>query len=89
MEYIKKKISYSQVSKFFLGNFYTCGNFGHKAINCRITERKNYERNMNDANSRYGNVFGFVKKHYNPFEPLMDQNVVCYKYNNLGRKAQD
>jgi hypothetical protein len=44
---------------------------------------------MNDANSRYGNVFGFVKTHYNPFDPLMDQNFVCYKYNNLGHKARD
>jgi hypothetical protein len=27
---------------FFLGHFYTCGNFGQKEINCRINERKNY-----------------------------------------------
>jgi chromosome segregation ATPase len=26
---------------FFLGHCYTCGNFGHKAINCGINERNN------------------------------------------------
>lgn len=30
---------------------------------------------------------GFKKKIYNPFSPLMDQNIVCYKCNNIGHKA--
>jgi chromosome segregation ATPase len=38
---------------FFLGHCYTCGNFGHKAINCRIIERNNYASYMNGENSRY------------------------------------
>jgi hypothetical protein len=42
---------------------------------------------MNGVNSRYGNVRGFVNISYNPFDPLMDQNIVCYKCNNLGHKA--
>jgi hypothetical protein len=64
---------------FFVGHCYTCGNFGHKEINCRINERNNYGRYMNGANSRYGNVCRPVNKNYNPFDPLMDQNIVCYK----------
>jgi hypothetical protein len=59
---------------------------GHKAINCRINERNNYASYMNDANSRYGNVCRSVNINYNPFDPLMDQNIVCYKCNNIGHK---
>jgi hypothetical protein len=61
---------------FFLGHCYTCGNFGHKAINCRINERNNYEIYMNGENSRYGNVRRPININYNPFDPLMDQNIV-------------
>jgi hypothetical protein len=71
----------------FLGHWYTCGNFGHKEINCRINERNNYARYMNGENNRYGNVHRPVNISYNPFDPLMDQNNVCYKCNNLGHKA--
>jgi hypothetical protein len=72
---------------FFLGHCYTCGNFGHKAINCRINERNNYASYTNGENSRYGNVHRPVNINYNPFDPLMDENIVCYKCNNLGHKA--
>jgi hypothetical protein len=44
---------------------------------------------MNGANSTYGNVHKPVNINYKPFDPLMDQNIVCYKCNNLGHKAQD
>jgi hypothetical protein len=74
---------------FFLGHCYTCKNFGHKAINCRINERNKYARNMNGVNRRYGNNRGFVNRSYNSFYPLMDKNIVCYKCNYLGHKARD
>jgi hypothetical protein len=74
---------------FFLRHFYTCGNSGHKEINCRIDERNNYSSYMNGENSRYGNFCRLINKNYNPFDPLMDQNIVCYKCNNLGHKARD
>jgi hypothetical protein len=73
----------------FLGHCYTCENFGHQAINCRINDKNNYASYMNGGNSRYGNVRTPVNKNYNPFDPLMDQNIVCYKCNNLGHKARD
>jgi hypothetical protein len=73
---------------FFLGHCYTCGNFGHKAINCRINERNNYASYMNGETSRYGNVRRPVNINYNPFDKLMDQNIVCYKCNNLDHKAR-
>jgi hypothetical protein len=74
---------------FFLGHCYTCKNFGHKAINCRINERNKYTRNMHGVNRRYGNNCGFVNRSYNSFYPLMDKNIVCYKCNYLGHKARD
>jgi hypothetical protein len=74
---------------FFLGHCYTCGNFGHKAINCRINERNNYASYMNGENSRYENVRRPFNINYNRFDPLMDQNIVCYKCNNIGHKARD
>jgi hypothetical protein len=74
---------------FFLGHCYTCKNFGHKAINCRINERNKYARNMNGVNRRYGNNRGFFNRSYNSFYPLMDKNIVCYKFNYLGHKARD
>jgi hypothetical protein len=74
---------------FFLGHCYTCKNFGHKAINCRINERNKYARNMNGVNRRYGNNHGFVNRSYNSFYPLMEKNIVCYKCNYVGHKAQD
>jgi hypothetical protein len=74
---------------FFLGHCYTCKNFGHKAMNCRINERNKYTRNMNGVNNRYGNNRGFFNRSYNSFYPLMDKNIVCYKCNYLGHKARD
>jgi hypothetical protein len=44
---------------------------------------------MNGENSRYGNFRRPININYNLFDPLMDQNFVCYKCNNLGHKAQD
>jgi hypothetical protein len=44
---------------------------------------------MNGENSRHGNVRRPMNINYNPFDPLMDQNIECYKCNNLGHKKQD
>jgi hypothetical protein len=54
-------------------------------------------RNINDyryprddhVNNRFGNAYGFAHINYNPFYPLMDQNIICYKCNNLGHKVRD
>jgi hypothetical protein len=62
----------TRCQKLFLGHCYTCGKFGHKAINCRINERNKYASYMNGENSRYGNVRRPVNINYNPFDQLMD-----------------
>ena len=43
----------------------------------------------NHVNNRSENAQGIVNIDYNPFAPLMDQNIVCYKYNNIGHKAHN
>ena len=43
----------------------------------------------NLVNNRHGYAQGIINKKYNPFDPLMDQNIVCYKHNNLGHKARN
>jgi hypothetical protein len=81
----------------FHGHCYSWRNLVHKAIHCKINARNDYVKNINDygyprnnhVNSRSGNAYGYVNKNYNPFDPLMDQNIICYKCNNLGHKAQD
>ena len=79
----------------FLGDCYACRNFGHKAIHCKAYARNDYMRNINNygylkdnyANNRSGDVQGIVNINQNPFNPLIDQNIVCKKCNNLGHKA--
>lgn len=41
----------------------------------------------NHANDRPAQ--GISNKNYNSFIPLMDQNIVCYKCNNIGHKARN
>jgi hypothetical protein len=43
---------------------------------------------MNGANIRYQNVRRPININYNPFDPLMDQNIVYYKCNNLGKNHE-
>jgi hypothetical protein len=38
----------TRYENIFLGHCYTCKNFGHKAIHCKINARNNYMRNIND-----------------------------------------
>jgi hypothetical protein len=85
----KRRSLTPRYQNFFLGNCDTCGKFGQKAIYCRINERNNYASYMNGENNRYGNVRRHVNKNYNPFDPLMDKNIVCYKCNNIGNKSRD
>ena len=50
-------------------------------------------RNINDYEYPKDNIAndrsakGIANKNYNPFSTLMDQNIVCYKCNNIGIKV--
>ena len=79
----------------FLGHCYACKKFGHKVVHYKAYIRNNCMRNINDyvypkdnlANDR--STQGIANKNYNPFSPLMDQNIVCYKCNNIGHMARN
>ena len=65
----------------FVGHFYSCNNFGHKAINC-ITERKVSEyKKKSSSNKSKGNK--------NLFTLLQKYDIECYKCNNHGHMARD
>jgi hypothetical protein len=42
-----------------------------------------------DNNSNDRSCQGTANKNYNPLSPLMDHNIVCYKCNKIGYKAQN
>ena len=77
----------TRYENIFLGHFYVCRNFEHKSTHCKSYEINNYMRRRNDygypkdnlVNNRYGYVQVIVNRNYNQFDPLMDQNIVCYK----------
>ena len=74
----------TRYKNIFLCHCYACRNFGHKAIHCKAYARNKYMRNRkhygypkdNHVNNRSGNAQGIVNGNYNPFDPLMDQNIV-------------
>ena len=74
----KRQNRYLQI---FLGHFFACNNFGHKALNCRI-ERKVYElKKKSSSNESKGNK--------NLFTLLQKYDIECYKCNNHGHMARD
>jgi hypothetical protein len=73
-----KMESYNQVPKSFFGYCYSCNGFGHKSIDCRINEKGSYMRN----NNKY--AYGFSRRNYNSFSPLLNYNIICYNCNNYG-----
>jgi hypothetical protein len=60
----------------FLGYFYSCNNFGHKAVRCKAygksyihINNKKYKSNKNNLKNRS----------YNSFSPLQMFNIECKK----------
>ena len=90
-----RKSPFVRYENIFLGHCYACRNFGHKAFDYKAYARNNYMRNINDygypkdnhANDR--SAQGISNKNYISFIPLMDQNIVCYKCNEIGHKARN
>jgi hypothetical protein len=88
-----RKSPFIGYENIFLGHYYACRNFGHKEFHYKSYTRNKYMRNINDygypkdnhANDKSDQ--GISNKNYNLFIPLMDQNIVCYKCNNVGHKA--
>jgi hypothetical protein len=85
----------TRYQNLFLGYCFSCHNFGHKAINCRANTRYNYLRSRDIYKTTRNDYISnkttqeFVDINYNPFAPLMNSNVECYKCNNFGHKAHE
>ena len=79
----------SRHQKLFLGNCYTCNNFGHIARNCKlkaplekgiISHTYSYKENITRSNLKGRN--------YNSFAPLQNYSTKCYKCGNQGHIAR-
>jgi hypothetical protein len=79
----------------FLGYYFFNYNFGHKAINCRAITRYNYLRSRDIYKTtrndyiRNRTTQEFADKKYNPFAPLMNSNVECYKCDKFCHKSHE
>jgi hypothetical protein len=78
----------------FLGNCFSCNNFGHKAIDYRAYPRNDQRRNGGMYNAPQNNyVNNKVKNHVdnkniNSFSPLFNYDIEYYKCHNFGHKAR-
>jgi hypothetical protein len=76
----------------FIVYFFSCNNFGHKALDCRAYARSDHVRDRNGGSYKTSKndyvrnktitSCGFVDRNYNSFAPLLDYNIKCYKCNN-------
>jgi hypothetical protein len=79
----------------FLGNYFSCNNFGHKEIDYGAYPRNDQRRNGGMYNALRNNyVNNKVKnlvdnRNKNSFSPLFNYNIECYKFHNFGHKSQD
>lgn len=86
------KIKYQHL---FLGYYFSCNNFGHKAVNCRAYATDDHMRNRNGYNAQNNGYLNNQSRNfhednnYNLFAQLLDYNTKCYKCNNFGHKAYD
>ena len=72
----------------FRGYFYSCNNYGHKAMNCRAYGRKNLrvmKYNLKD-NQKVNQV---KRRNYNSFAPLQERNLECFRCHSYGHKSNN
>ena len=62
----------SRYQQIFFGHFYSCNNFGHKALNCRAYGK--FRDYKNNAFSNKPKV-----RNHNFFAPLQRYDIECYK----------
>ena len=80
---IPQRIFPPQYQPIFYGHFYSCGRFGHRAIECRT-----YVWNKYSFGRTFRNGYSETQHNINIFYYLRD-DVECYKSNNFGHLAKD
>ena len=69
-----KKVYQNKYPHIFLGYFFACSNFRHKAMNCRAYKRKSLK--VKSCNLKNNEVVGQVKsRSYNSFAPLHERDL--------------
>ena len=67
--------------QIFLGHFFSCKNFGHKALNCKTEIKVSEYKKKSSSNKTKGNK--------NLFTLLQKYDIECYKCNNHGHMERD
>ena len=65
----------------FLGHYFSCNNFGHKALNCKTERRVSEYKKKSSSNKMKGNK--------NFFTLLQKYGIECYKRNNHVHMERD
>jgi hypothetical protein len=73
----------------FLGYFFSCNKFGHKAIDCRTYGKNNHKSPKRHGYKNKNNKNNQRNRNYNSFSPLQDYNVECCKCNNYVHKTNE
>ena len=80
----------SRHQQLFLGNCYTCNNFGHIARNCKLNAPMEKgitsHTSICKKNTTKNNLKG---RNYNSFAPLQSYSTECYKCGNQGHIARN
>jgi hypothetical protein len=74
----------SRYQHIFLGHYYSCNNFGHKALNYKAYGKVHFHKKNTSNNypkERKGN--------HNSFAPLQSYDIECYKCNNHGHITRE
>jgi hypothetical protein len=90
-----RRLRTTMYQNIFLGYFFSCHNFGHKAINCRANTIYNYMISRDIYKSPRNDYISnkttqeFADINYNPFALLVNSNIDFYKCNNFGHKSHE
>lgn len=78
----------SKYQSLLLGNCGSCGNFGHKAIKCRVGIIKTYR---NDENTNNNDSIHFYRPNDSKHDNFgaLDYDVGCYIYHNFVHKSRN
>ena len=72
----------NRYQQIFFNQYYSCNNFGHKALKCRAYEKVYEYKKDTFSNKPKG-------RNNNQFVPLQRYDIECYKCNNFGHMSRE